>query len=201
MEKKQDLRIIKTREAIKEAFIQLVAEKGFEALTIKDITEKARINRGTFYAHYEDKYDCMASYEAQFMEGVVSIVKRHCPLPESIHLINDPLPIAIEIFQHLYQHKEVLKVLLSPKGDPYLQDKLKQSMWKQLFEKTTVPLFNPSQMLVSAEYFASYISGAHLSVIQTWLNNGCKETPEEMASILSKLTAKGPFFAAGLIQS
>lgn len=183
MEKKQDLRIIKTREAIKEAFIQLVAEKGFEALTVKDLTEKARINRGTFYAHYEDKYDCLASYEAEFMEGMVAIAKKHFPLNE----VNDTLPISIEIFQYLYQHKELLKVLLSPKGDPYFQNKLKRTMWEQLFEKTTVPLVNPSQMLVPPKYFVSYVSGAHLSVIQAWLHNGCKETPEEMARILSTL--------------
>lgn len=199
MEKKQDLRIIKTREAIKEAFIQLVAEKGFESLTIKDITGKARINRGTFYAHYEDKYGCLESYEAEIMEGLVAIIKEHYPLNETIHLVKNTF--ATEIFQHLNRHKEMLKVLLSPKGDPHFQVKLKQWMWEQLFEKTTVPLFNPSQMHVSPEYFASYVSGANLSVIQVWLNKGCKETPEEMASILSTLAAKGPFFAAGLIQS
>ena len=79
--------------------------------------------------------------------------------------------------------------LLIPKGDPYFQSKLKQTMWELLFEKTTPSLINSDQMRVSPEYFASYISGAHLSVIQVWLNNGCK-TPEEMAKVLSMLTVK-----------
>jgi AcrR family transcriptional regulator len=65
MEKKQDLRVVKTLEAIKKAFFELLEEKGFEAITIKDITEKARINRGTFYAHYHDKYHCLSSYESE----------------------------------------------------------------------------------------------------------------------------------------
>jgi len=200
MEKKQDLRVVKTLEAIKKAFFELLEEKGFEAITIKDITEKARINRGTLYAHYHDKYHCLSSYESEFMEGIIDIAKRHDPSKRTINFKNDSLSIAIEIFQYLYLNKDMLKALLIPKGDPYFQSKLKQTMWELLFEKTTPSLINSDQMRVSPEYFASYISGAHLSVIQVWLNNGCKETPEEMAKVLSMLTVKGPFYAAGLIR-
>lgn len=199
MDKKQDLRIVKTREAIKEAFIELIEEKGFDALTIKDITEKARINRGTFYAHYEDKYHCMSSYETEFLEGLIAIAKSHYPLSRTPNLKDEVLPIAIDIFHHMFNNKKMLKAVLSPKGDPYFQSKLKQSMWEQLFEKTTKPLIDLNKMLVPPEYFAAYIAGAHLSVIQVWLNNDCKETPEEMAKVLSTFTKKGPFYAAGLI--
>ncbi|EOR21870.1 coenzyme F390 synthetase, partial [Niallia nealsonii AAU1] len=48
------------------------------------------------------------------------------------------------------------------------------------------------------DYLVSYITSAHLGVIQQWLNGGRKETPEEMAQILSTITMNGPFFAAGL---
>ena len=54
-----DLRIIRTKESIREALVELIEEKGFEAITVKDITTRAKINRGTFYAHYQDKYDLM----------------------------------------------------------------------------------------------------------------------------------------------
>jgi AcrR family transcriptional regulator len=50
-----DLRVIRTRKMIKEAFVDLVEEKGYEHITIKDIAEKAFINRKTFYFHFENK--------------------------------------------------------------------------------------------------------------------------------------------------
>lgn len=52
----EDPRVIRTRLLIREAFRNLLQTKGFDSMTIKDISQKATINRATFYAHYEDKY-------------------------------------------------------------------------------------------------------------------------------------------------
>ena len=55
--KKQDLRVIWTKKMIIEAFLELISEKGYEAITIQEIADKAMINRATFYAHFKDKLD------------------------------------------------------------------------------------------------------------------------------------------------
>ncbi|EEL70861.1 hypothetical protein IGA_00005 [Bacillus cereus HuA3-9] len=52
-----DLRVARTKEAIRDALTELINEKGFDSITVKDITARANINRGTFYLHYRDKYD------------------------------------------------------------------------------------------------------------------------------------------------
>lgn len=54
---REDPRVTRTRELIEQSFYELLMEKSLHALTIGDITERARINRATFYAHFEDKYD------------------------------------------------------------------------------------------------------------------------------------------------
>lgn len=54
--KKEDPRVTRTRNLILDAFKQLLNEKGFDALTVQDLTNKALINRATFYAHFPDKY-------------------------------------------------------------------------------------------------------------------------------------------------
>ena len=55
--KKEDLRITKTKQSIKESFIELVKKKGYNKVSVTDIVSKANINRNTFYLHYEDKED------------------------------------------------------------------------------------------------------------------------------------------------
>ena len=55
--RKEDLRVKKSKQAIKEAFIELVEIKGFDKVSVCDIATKANINRNTFYLHYEDKED------------------------------------------------------------------------------------------------------------------------------------------------
>lgn len=54
-----DLRIKRTQKSIKNAFYELIEEKGFDHISVKDITERAMISRNTFYLHYNDKFDLL----------------------------------------------------------------------------------------------------------------------------------------------
>jgi AcrR family transcriptional regulator len=56
LEEKLDPRVKRTRNLILEAFNGLLAEKGFESISVQDVTDRAQINRATFYAHFPDKY-------------------------------------------------------------------------------------------------------------------------------------------------
>ena len=56
LEEKLDPRVKRTRSLILQAFDALLAEKGFEAISVQDVTDKAEINRATFYKHFGDKY-------------------------------------------------------------------------------------------------------------------------------------------------
>jgi AcrR family transcriptional regulator len=60
--KKLDPRIRRTRKLLNRAFLDLMQEKGFQSITVQDITDRAEVNRATFYAHYEDKYDLLDSF-------------------------------------------------------------------------------------------------------------------------------------------
>ena len=55
-EEKLDPRVKRTRSLLEQAFMEVVGEKGFQAVSVQDITEKAGVNRATFYAHFPDKY-------------------------------------------------------------------------------------------------------------------------------------------------
>ncbi len=51
-----DPRVVRTRQSLEQAFADLLREKGFQAITVQDITQRAGLNRATFYAHFPDKY-------------------------------------------------------------------------------------------------------------------------------------------------
>ena len=53
---KVDPRVKRTRQSLEQAFVDLLHEKGFQAITVQDITQRAGLNRATFYAHFPDKY-------------------------------------------------------------------------------------------------------------------------------------------------
>ena len=64
-EEKLDPRVKRTRSLILQSFSDLLAEKGFESISVQDVTDKAQINRATFYAHFVDKYELLDRWISQ----------------------------------------------------------------------------------------------------------------------------------------
>ncbi len=80
-EKKVDPRIKRTRQLLQQALMELIAEKSFESITVQDVTERATVNRATFYAHFEDKY---ALLEYTMREMIRQRLRREVPEEASL---------------------------------------------------------------------------------------------------------------------
>ncbi|WP_144510244.1 TetR/AcrR family transcriptional regulator [Bacillus sp. FJAT-22090] len=200
-QKKVDRRITKTRKVIRDAFTQLMEEKGFEAITVSDLTEKADINRGTFYLHYKDKYDLLEQSEEEVFEKLDRIAEEAWTEINSEELnkkqIHIPLPFTVKLFEYLEENSAFMRVILGPNGDPSFQAKLKEVIKNKMFQKF-YQFNNKDNMIVPLDYLTAYVSSAHLGVIQYWLKSGMDKSPEEMATILSQTTFWGPAKVAGL---
>ena len=70
-EEKLDPRVKRTRSLILKAFSSLLIEKGFESISVQDVTDKAEINRATFYAHFTDKYALLDYFVSQIFRQVI----------------------------------------------------------------------------------------------------------------------------------
>lgn len=201
MEQKTDLRVIRTKKAIRNAFLELLEEKDFDDITVRDLTTRADINRGTFYVHYKDKHELMKECQKEIMRGMSNIAKQNLQniAMNSENNINKPTDSpAVTIFEFLNENKVMMKALLGAKGDLSFQTKLRDFLWKTLVEDMDQDFFNRENLLIPGDYIASYIAFAHIGVIQQWLENGSKESPREMARILSSINMKGPFAALGI---
>ncbi|WP_145946341.1 MULTISPECIES: TetR/AcrR family transcriptional regulator [Paenibacillus] len=199
MDGNTDRRIVRTRLVIRDALTELIEEKGFEAVSVKDITTRANINRGTFYLHYRDKFDLLEQSEAEVIEGIIAIITKATSEDlETYRETGISVSLIVTVFEYIEEHAAFLKAILGPKGDVSFQSQLKAMFRKNLLEKNLSPLIRKENLQVPAEYFLSYVSSAHLGIIQQWLMSGRQETPAEMARILSLLTFRGPFFAAGI---
>jgi AcrR family transcriptional regulator len=84
--RKEDPRVVRTRQLIQQAFINLLHEKSFEEITIQEIADRATINRVTFYAHFQDKY---ALLEYTLREMIRQHINKH--LPEGVSFSIDNL--------------------------------------------------------------------------------------------------------------
>lgn len=79
MEEKLDPRVKRTRELLEKAFLEVINEKGFQAITVQDITERAGVNRATFYAHFADKFALLDySIRLQFIQEIEKRMLNAC---------------------------------------------------------------------------------------------------------------------------
>lgn len=193
-----DRRSIRTKKMIRTALSQLIEEKGFNDISITDITTTADINRGTFYLHYTDKYDLLEKVENEVIQEVSCNCKTMSNMDiKNIDSISTPMPFIIKIFEYLKENAVFMKAILGPKGDPIFQRKLKELLQTCLFENNTAKVFRKESMLVPESYFIAYVLSAHLGVIQQWLESDMEKSPEDMALILSNMFLLGPFKSAG----
>lgn len=194
-----DRRIVRTKIAIREALVSLIEEKGFDALSVKDITLRADINRGTFYLHYRDKFDLLEQTEAGIIQDVENIVLQANSLNfTDFNSSDNPLPIVVTIFEYMKENAALMHAVLGLEGDFTFLTRLRQTIEKNLKLGFLAGL-KAQNFLVPSEYLITYILSAHFGVIQIWLKNGCLESPHEMAIVLSKLSLHGVIRMTGFV--
>ena len=200
-----DRRAIRTKKMIRNALSSLIEEKGFNNVSITDITTRADINRGTFYLHYIDKYDLLEQIENELLQELQHHIKNTrladvviIDPTDSIESVNKPIPYMKKVFEYVKENSVLIKAILGPNGDPKFQNKIKELIHTNFFEKNLIKTFNKENMLVPEEYFLSYLLSAHIGVVQKWLESDMEKSPEDMALILAKLSFLGPFKVTGL---
>lgn len=194
-----DRRSMRTKKLIRDALSELIEEKGYNNISITDLTLRANINRGTFYLHYTDKYDLLEKIEDEMIQELHDITKDVSD-SDSLNMdsVQKPMPYMAEVFKYFKDNAKFMKAILSSKGDPIFQLKLKKLIDTFLFEKNLLKSLNLDNLIVPEEYFMAYVLSAHLGVLQQWLESGMEKSPEEMALILSRMFLLSPFNVAGL---
>lgn len=196
-EKPLDRRIIRTKVAIREALISLIEEKGFDAVLVSDIAERANINRGTFYLHYQDKFDLLEKTQKEIVDDIEHIVLRAKTLNLSdFDSVEKPLPILVAMFDYLKENAALMHAIFSLEGGIRFQAQIRQTVEKNL-ELEFLAGLKESNFLVPSHYLISYAISAHFGVIQDWLDRGCIESPREMAVIISKISWFGVVRSTG----
>ena len=193
-----DERVIKTKKLIKTALSELIQEKGFDHVSITDLTQRANINRGTFYLHYQDKYDLLEKFENEVLDDINTNAENYIKSIKDIDFLgedfsNEIKPFINKIFTYIKENYIIMKVILGPKSDMRFQNKIKKALNILLTEKGWDNYFDSQNTFVSKDYFISYLVSAHIGVIRQWIDSGMNESAENMAEMISKMFFLGPF--------
>ncbi|MCM3674654.1 TetR/AcrR family transcriptional regulator [Peribacillus simplex] len=179
---KVDLRILKTRKAIKEAFLTLVQTKGYERITIQDIADEAMINRNTFYLHYVDKPDLMESLCQESMEKL-NICFNLDIKDKDIHAIDKEMFTSSlsEMFKAIEVNIVFFRTMLQ-NGQSHFSTHLKEAL-KDFILSGIGDLYPNQKMKVGLEYMISGLVG----VICLWVSDPEHLVVEEVIEHLSEI--------------
>lgn len=155
-----------SQDKIEKTFVQLLQSKDLEKISVTDICEKCNLNRSTFYANYIDIYD-LADKVKEKLENDVS------------ELYNDEVTNNynsnnfLKLFKHIKENQIFYKTYFKLGFDNH------STVFK--YDTNLAQKFFDNKFL---EYHIEFFKAGLNSIIKLWLKNDCKESPEEINSIL-----------------
>ncbi|GGG67334.1 TetR/AcrR family transcriptional regulator [Paenibacillus radicis (ex Gao et al. 2016)] len=188
-----DPRVKRTHYLIRDALLSLMEEKGFDHVTVRDITKYAEINRATFYLHYEDKYDLLR----KMVDGMLDEFAAAFQLPPEFEVndfvkdANTPPDSFIRQFQHIAEHAAFYRVMLGPNGLPGFALRMESIIRESLYRRSIIAQPNDQHVTMPREIIVRYVTSAHLGIIMYWLENDMKYSPKYMAMQLIRLHEHG----------
>ncbi|MGW0250243.1 TetR/AcrR family transcriptional regulator [Nocardia goodfellowii] len=111
-----DRRVRRTRQLLHRALIELMLERGYDRITVRDILERADVGRSTFYAHFRDKDDLLVVSSTEFLRGAIAAARRSAAHAEWAPPDADPLAPMYTVFWLTAQYSEVYRAWLGPKS-------------------------------------------------------------------------------------
>lgn len=187
--KQQDQRFIRSEQNINDAFVELMGKEGFNKLTTTQIIQEAGINRATFYAHYQDKYDLLDQFEKRQLATLTRLASQVSAQEIDSAVGNRTVLrkyLAVSV-RYFHKHGAVYELLMSAKGDPSFTKQLAgaiKEVW-QLRQMTAA-------MTIPTDYAVTAITSLAASLIEKWVQDGFELSEQEFTEIVMQLIGGMP---------
>ncbi len=180
----------RTHQALKDAALDLVLEKGYDAVTIQDIVDRADYGRGTFYIHFNDKEEVvweiiMDGLAQANREGDQRYVEGQYPPGYLGYLIT---------FEHASRHQDLYRLMMGSQGSALLSHRVAQVLAGQIEESIRSGGYQPNPH-VPPDVMAQTIVGALVRLVLWWLETPNEYSPRQMADMLWAVVHKEPLTA------
>ena len=170
-----DARVLKTHRRLTDALVALTLEKGFDALTVRELTERAGVGYATFFRHFSSKE---ALLESVFETTLAELLAQLEPVSAPV----DPLEVGTRVFRHAHDHADRYRALLRTGETLNLQERcLRVSL--EALSKT----FTAKQSVVPFEVAAHHLVYSFVGLVTWYLDADLPYSPEQMGEILEQL--------------
>lgn len=175
----------RTKEHLKSAFIKLIKEKGYHAVTVKDIVDAAAYNRSTFYVHYQDKIELADELLASMLQGLEDSVGKPYVPGHKVYTEHLNAP-SFNIVSYIFEHRDFFELIKYEDTLPGLHTGFPQTILEIYEEKFIFETIN--KIPVNMDYFKRYTAYGFYGLILNWIRTDFRESQEEFIREVIDLT-------------
>ena len=185
MEEKIDRRNIRTKQQIRQELIELLSEKGENNISVRELAQRANINRGTFYIHYKDTHDLVEQLVDEAVKKLLGVCKRHPPAQTP----RESYPFLTDLFETLQSDPQLFTILLGTTGSHAYSERICVTIQENFLDDLLSVFYSadPKQRQIASGFI---VSGC-LHEALNWLEHGMKESPDEMAYLTGRVIMHG----------
>ncbi|MBN1313384.1 MAG: TetR/AcrR family transcriptional regulator [Anaerolineae bacterium] len=186
-----DRRVQRTRKALSQALIELILEKGYDAVRVQDIAERANLRAATLYLHYRNKEDLLLNTLEDMFDDLVGTLGalQEEDVGKTVHQEFKA------VFQHVRENKDLYRVITGGQGNKTVKTRIRDYIAAQSalriqrrLEQLGVP---ESTFSLSVDFVSKYVGGALLALITQWLEDDGGHSADTMGEISELLIIRG----------
>lgn len=179
---KQDHRVRLTKMMVRDSFLDLMQEKPVGKITVKELCEKAGVNRATFYSHYADIYALYEEIERDLAQTIMASLSSTANGGSLEEFSKDICAI-------LAQNEKLCMAFFGEYSDPDLLMRIvdtfrerSKAMWSQVRPEVPRP---------QLDRFYTFMANGCLAIIRSWVQSGMKESAQDIARFIEKMADSG----------
>ena len=176
MEKPESRRIQMTKALIRTALVELMGEKNFERITIKELCERADVNRTTFYLHYADQRSVLNDVKEEVCRKTVAMI--------AASDFSDPTDFVEQFLKYIKENDRQFRILfMNDEGDSF-RFALMDAVAKEL-----LPMLPTSADPQRDAFGLAYLMAGSLSIIIEWMKTNYERSPRDMAGFIFQINS------------
>lgn len=190
--KPQDRRVERTRKLLQDALMGLILEKGYEAVTVQDIIDRANVGRATFYAHFADKQQLLISGFEELRVFLFEQQRAKMPPASPVRL-----RFSLAMFEHACSYRQVYRALVGKQSGAIVRQQLQQLLAELVRNELAALASRDAAPPVLPEIVVQYTVSSFMSMLMWCVDHETPDTAEEMDAIFQQLTLPGVLIGLG----
>lgn len=186
---KIDRRVERTQQLLRVALLSLIEERGFEALTVQDIIDRANVGRATFYAHFDNKEDLLVSGFESLRTALKELQRRaHARQMDSEERL---FAFSHEMFAHIAEYRRVFRMMVGKHSGTLIQQLLQKIVVDLVRDDIKTLDRRKENRLGLSEGVVQFVTGGLFGLAMLWASGKLSLSVDEVDALFRRLAMSG----------